>query len=144
MKQNQPQPDLGYTLIELVAVFCIFALTLWIAMPALTGSAKSRTLEDATSAMVSVLDQTRIRAMKTGKPASFSVDPEARSYRTDEGTAVALPRGVALEAHNGTRLVVFHPDGTANDAQFLLRTSRSGARVGIDWLTGRATVAFDR
>lgn len=133
----------GFTLLEVLAALLIAGLSLWIALPLLTGSSKSRVLQDVTSAFVTKLDQTRARAMTSGKPASFLIDAASRTYRTDDGAETALPRGMVIET-SGTSLVVFRPDGTATEATFDLRNGRTGARIGIDWLTGRATVTFDR
>jgi prepilin-type N-terminal cleavage/methylation domain-containing protein len=134
----------GFTLLEVLAALLIASIGLWIALPMLTGSSKARVLQDATSAFVTKLDQTRSRAMTTGKPASFLIDPASRSYQTEDGAATTLPRGMVIEASDGPSLIVFRPDGTATEANFDLRNGRAEARIGIDWLTGRATVTFDK
>ena len=134
----------GFTLLEVLAALLIASLGLWIVLPMLTGSSKERALQDATSAFVTKLDQTRSRALTTGKPASFLIDAASRTYRTDDGAATALPHGMVIEPSGGSSLIVFRPDGTATEANFALRNGRAEARIGIDWLTGRATVTFDR
>jgi prepilin-type N-terminal cleavage/methylation domain-containing protein len=144
MTMESDRSAAGFTLIEVLAALMIASIGLWIALPLLTGSSKARVLQDATSTFVTKLDQTRSRAMTTGKPASFLVDAASRSYQTDDGIATTLPRGMLIDASNGPSLIVFRPDGTATEATFDLRNGRAGARIGIDWLTGRATVAFDR
>lgn len=141
----QPRPqDAGFTLLELLAALLIASLGLWIALPMLTGSTKTRALQDATSAIVTTLDQTRSRAMTTGKPTTFVIDAASRTYRTEDGVPTTLPSGLQIDAYGGRALVLFHPDGTATEATFALHSGRAEARVGIDWLTGRATVTFDR
>jgi prepilin-type N-terminal cleavage/methylation domain-containing protein len=141
--------DDGFTLLEMVAAIAIVATSLLLAVPLLSSSSKTRVLQDATSALVAELDQARNRAMATGKPTTVSIDPVLRSYWTDGGfTATKLPRGMAIDrpddSASGPMFLIFKPDGTATDATFGLRFGRSGARIGIDWVTGRVAVAFDR
>ncbi|OYW53357.1 MAG: hypothetical protein B7Y80_08660 [Hyphomicrobium sp. 32-62-53] len=144
MKQSRSPPDAGFTLLELLASLVIAAIALVVAIPALTGSKSDRAIKTTTSALISKIDQTRTRAMTSGRPVSFSIDPDLRGYRADDSDIVALPPGMTFSAENGPQLIVFRPDGTATPAQFGLQHGRVKARVGIDWLTGRASVAFER
>lgn len=144
MKLSRSTPDAGFTLLELLASLAIAAVALVVTIPALTGSRSDRAIKTTTSAIIAKIDQTRTRAMTSGRPASFSIDPDSRGYRADDGDIVALPVGMTFSTASGPQLIVFRPDGTATPAEFGLQHGRVKARLGIDWLTGRASVAFER
>jgi prepilin-type N-terminal cleavage/methylation domain-containing protein len=144
MKLSRSTPDAGFTLLELLASLAIAAVALVVTIPALTGSRSDRAIKTTTSAIIAKIDQTRSRAMTSGRPASFSIDPDSRGYRADDGDIVALPVGMTFSTASGPQHIVFRPDGTATPADFGLQHGRVKAHLGIDWLTGRASVAFER
>jgi type II secretion system protein H len=144
MMRHRTTRDDGFTLLELLAVLIIAAAALAFAMPVITGSRGERAIRTTTSAIVATLNQTRSRAMTTGRPVSFSIDTTLRAYRWDDGETVELPAGMTFSTSGGPQLIVFRPDGTATPAEFGLNQGRLGARIGVDWLTGRASVSFER
>jgi type II secretion system protein H len=145
MSSRAPRRESGFTVLELLAALAIVAVGLSLVMPRLAGARATRSLEDATSALVLHLEQARSRAMASGKSVLVSIDPVSRSYASDAGAGRRLPRGVVIDGSAPAPLqVIFHPDGTATDRAFALRADGARARVGVDWLTGRVTVAFER
>lgn len=144
MTHHRATLDGGFTLLELLAGLVIAAAAVALAIPVLSGTRGERAIKTTTSAIVATLDQTRSRAMASGRPVSFTIDPALRAYGSDDNDMVALPAGMTVWTAGGPQLIVFRPDGTATPAEFALNQGRSGARIGIDWLTGRASVSFER
>jgi general secretion pathway protein H len=144
MMPRRASSDGGFTLLELLAALIIASAALAFVVPLFTGSGNAKAVQKAASTLLAKLDQTRSKAMSAGKPVSFTIDPATRSYRTDDGAGAALPSGISFSSLSTPQLIVFRPDGTATPAQFGLRKGRARADVGIDWLTGRASVSFSR
>jgi Tfp pilus assembly protein FimT len=136
--------DGGFTYLEMLVVLVILTLGLRVGLPAMSGAQHSRAIQSAASSFIAKLSQTRTRAMTTGQPMALTIDPSSGSYQTDAGDTVRLPAGMGLDAANGPVLILFRPDGTATPSTINLRYGSAGARIGIDWLTGRASVAFTR
>jgi general secretion pathway protein H len=152
----------GFTLIEIVVVLVILGLVLGVVVS--RGPMRSRTLElrGVASQVAETLRLARSRAIAANHPVRVIVDVDRRSYRIDTLPAQTLPPGVSVavvaigEETAGKRLgaIRFDPDGSASGGRIELTQAAqaapgaaapaSGARkvqVGVDWLTGRVSVA---
>lgn len=140
--------DSGFTLIEVLVVVAILALSVGII--AGRGPARSPGLEarGAADQVARGLRLARSRAIAGNHAVAFTLDVARRSFRVGDAPWQALPPTLdlgmlaAAEAAPDPALgrIVFAPDGGATGGSI-----RVGAlTIGVDWLSGRVTVADAR
>ncbi|MCS4510971.1 GspH/FimT family pseudopilin [Xylophilus ampelinus] len=131
---------------ELLVVFAIGALIVGLAPLAFQSLRESSEYRDTLRSLVAGMRQARWRAMSEGRETRFSVDLRRRTYGIDGSAQHALARQLTLHASvadqelqaDSVASIRFLPGGGASGGSFdLLRSSGSGVRVRVDWLTGR-------
>ena len=136
----------GFTLVELLVVFAIGALIVGIAPLAFQSLRESTEYRDTLRSLISDMRQARWRAMSEGRETLFSVDLRQRTYGIEGAPPHSLAQALTLRATvadqelqaNAVASIRFLPGGGASGGSFdLLRSSGSGVRVRVDWLTGR-------
>lgn len=97
----------------------------------------------AASRVVGTLRLARAHAIAEDRPVLVRLDGARHALLVD-GAAEALPAGlaVALVAPGGA--IRFAPDGSASGGSIRLAASAEARLVGVDWLTGRVTIAGPR
>jgi general secretion pathway protein H len=147
--RGRPRQSGGFTLIELVVALAVlgFALLLVTGYRPLWSSRLA--LEATADEVASGLRQARSEAIADNRPVQFMVDAMGHRYRVGS----ALPR--ALPAHLSVSLLTitaarrsireggiqFNPDGSSTGGRIMLADGRRRVAVGVDWLTGRVSVA---
>ena len=139
----------GFTLIEVLVVLAILAFSF--VLVAGYRPPWSRGLEiDATAAMLAAdLRLARSEAIAANRPAAFELDVEGRRYRGGSAPIRALPARLAVEllTISGERQssvsgrIRFHPDGSSTGGRIVLADGSRRVAIGVDWLTGRISVA---
>jgi general secretion pathway protein H len=139
----------GFTLIELIVTLAIlgFALVLIAGYRAPWSSALG--LKGAAAELASGLRLARSQAIADDRPVAFELDLADHRYRVGDGPAHALPGQLSIElltvaGENRGRVVGdirFNPDGSSTGGRITLADGRLRVAVGVDWLTGRVTVA---
>ena len=143
----------GFTLIELIVVLVIMGLML--ALILTHGPMRSPTLQirAAAAEVAQELRAARARAIALNRPVSFLLDPIGHEYRVDNAAPQFLPSELQLamltvagksSQTRGIGAISFAPDGSSSGGRIEL--ARDGLRllVGVDWLTGRVSVADAR
>lgn len=142
----------GFTLIELIVVLAVLGLALalfarykapWSAALGLRGTAAE---------LAQQLRLARAEAIARDRPVEFALDLADRRYRVGEGPAHALPADVAIrlvtiagERRGAAAAAIrFNPDGSASGGRIALAAGGRSIAVGVDWLTGKVTVAETR
>ncbi|HEX3954185.1 MAG TPA: GspH/FimT family pseudopilin [Stellaceae bacterium] len=129
----------GFTLIEIMVVLAILALTLGLVMPYL-GSSLSGTAQRAAIAELRVaLRGAGDTAITQGRTVSFRADPgggywiDRRYYRL-AGAATHLRLAVA-----GGGQIAFYPWGGSSGGHIWIDTAQQRRDIAVDAVTGRAT-----
>ncbi|HEY6833384.1 MAG TPA: GspH/FimT family pseudopilin [Pseudolabrys sp.] len=137
----------GFTLLEMVAVMAIIALTASLTLSTLSGTGRVQ-LKAVAMRTATLLRHERLSAILTGQVRQVSLDGESRSFVGDSGETVAIPRDVALdllgtdEEWSGRRAVVrFYPDGASTGAALTLSREKAGYDIRVNWYTGSVAVA---
>jgi general secretion pathway protein H len=139
----------GFTLLEMIIVLVILGLVIGIA--ASRGPARSHRLEvrGLVAAVAEALRGARGRAIAGNHPVLVAVNGERRRIAVEGGPTIEVPATLNLEAAVGprekseTKLVGFRfaPDGSSTGARILFADGERHIRVGVDWLTGRVSIA---
>ena len=94
----------------------------------------------------------RSEAILSNRPVAFDLDPIGHRYRVGTGAPRRLPADLAIElltisgeardARQGD--IRFNPDGSSTGGRITLIDGQRRIGVGVDWLTGRVSVADGR
>ena len=139
----------GFTLIEMIVVLVVVGLILGLVMA--RGPMRSRTLETraAARAIAQSLRDARARAIAANHPVEFTLDLGRHSFRVDAGAANELPPWLGLSVgtvpggsfDNRIAGIRFAPDGSSSGGQIEVASGKLRLDIGVDWLTGRVSVA---
>lgn len=143
------RPSDGFTLIELLATLAIlgFALVLVAGYKAPWSSALG--LEGTAADLASGLRLARSEAIASNRPVAFALDLAGHRYRVGDGAPRRLPADLSIELLTITGEqraatagdIRFNPDGSSTGGRIALVDGRRRVAVGVDWLTGRVTIA---
>lgn len=120
----------------------IIALTATLVFTALPGTGRVQ-LKALALQTAALLRRERLDAILTGRSRLVSIDGKSRTFVTDDGDRLAIPRDVAVdilgvdEQWSGRQSVVrFLPDGASSGA--VMKLSREGAiyEIRVNWYTG--------
>jgi prepilin-type N-terminal cleavage/methylation domain-containing protein len=119
--------EAGFTLLELIAVLAIVGLSLLLVVPRLMPPVGTRAGEVAAGLARGLLEA-RDDALAGARV--VRVEPQAllRSLRAED---------VSIEGD----VVEFYPDGGSSGGGFTIAAGERGARISVDPLTGRPSVA---
>lgn len=149
----QHASDRGFTLLELVAVMAILALTVTVALPRAQWAPAGQSVRLAVTEIAAALKAARAHAMRANAEARVVVDGSARRVVADgQARALTLPRGILVawdvSAMDRVRAdaaqIRFKPDGTSSGGTFRISAQRQTAIIRVDWLTGRTDVTWSR
>jgi general secretion pathway protein H len=141
--------EAGFTLIEVIVTLAIlgFALVLIVGYRAPWSAALG--LRGTAAELASQLRFARSEAVLRNRPVSFEIDLAAHRYRVGNQPARQLPLRYEIvlltitgERRDTTRGDIrFNADGTSTGGRVALSDGTRNMAVGVDWLTGRVTVA---
>jgi general secretion pathway protein H len=139
----------GYTLIELLAVLAILSLTLVLIAGYRPSWSTGLGLDGTANELASGLRLARSEAIRSNRPVAFDLDVAGHRYRVGAGTPRRLSSKLSIElltisgearsADAGD--IRFNPDGSSTGGRILLAETGRRVAVGVDWLTGRVSVA---
>lgn len=141
-------PQLGFTLLELLVVISLMTLVIGITAANFQRGTPTAELKSESRKLVSLLRQTRSRAMSESRILGFIADGEGRGYRlTPKGNVSVLPDGMDLSVngenpHTGIKPeeILFFPDGSSSGGQLHILSSVGERTIEVNWLTGEVSL----
>lgn len=141
-------PARGFTLLETLLVVALLAVAAALAAAAVTGGFRGMELRSTAKEMAAQLRYTRARAISTGQPQRFTVDPAAHTWTAPNGRDGEIPPRLSItftgarevEPAEGQGAVLFFPDGAATGGRITLEVDGAARRIDVAWLTGEVTV----
>jgi len=139
----------GFTLIEVVVTLAILGLALVLVAGYKPPWSSGLGLKGTASELASGLRLARSEAIASNRPVRFDLDVTGLVYRVGAGADRRLPANLSIELLTITgenrRASVgdirFNPDGSSTGGRIILAEGARRTAVGVDWLTGRVSVA---
>lgn len=134
----------GFTLIEMLVVLTILALTTTLIVPLVSGGSEGARLQMAASDLASAFRLTRSAAITRNTDMSLIIDVNKRTF----GSAVVSQRSFApdidakltfaagLGSGRSDGRFQFFPDGSSTGGDVTLSLRGKQTRLCVDWLTG--------
>jgi general secretion pathway protein H len=143
----------GFTLIEMIVVLAVLGLVAGLVLS--RGPPRSAALEmrAAANAVAQTLRVARTRAIMSNQRVMVALDPRTATLRVGVGAPRSLPAGVTMSVITTADLastgagtagpagIAFLPDGSSSGGRVELATGTRHMQVGVDWLTGRVSIA---
>ena len=147
------RPDLnrcsGFTLIEVIVTLAILGFALVLVAGYKPPWSSGLGLRGTASELASGLRLARSEAIASNRPVRFDLDVTGHVYRVGTGADRRLPANLSIElltiTGENNRASVgdirFNPDGSSTGGRIILAEGTRRTAVGVDWLTGRVSVA---
>ena len=139
----------GFSLIELLVVLAVMGFVLALIVGYRTPWSSGLSLEGTAAELASGLRLARSQAIADNRPVALALDLSGHRYRIGGDPPRSLPSklSIGLLTVNGERRSVtlgdirFNPDGSSTGGRITLADGGRRVAVGVDWLTGRVTIA---
>jgi general secretion pathway protein H len=139
----------GFTLIEVIVTLAVLGLALVLITGYKAPWSRGLGLKGTAAELASGLRLARSQAIVRNRPVALDLDLSGHRYRVDDGALRTLPANMAIElltvaGENRGRSegeIRFNPDGSSTGGRISLAEGGRKVAVGVDWLTGRVTVA---
>ena len=141
--------DAGVSLLELLVVLAILAITFALSANSIRGAGNLARLQPMAQRMAADLRLARTISIARSRSIKINVDASACTYYIEtRGTTSIRPCAIALApgaaganpALSNSAEIAFFPDGSSTGGQFTLSDKRTAYTLRIDWLTGAVTV----
>lgn len=139
----------GFTLLELLVVLALLAMTYALIPPMFNVGGSTAELKAGARQVAAGLRNARSQAITSRDEATLTLDVEARSFRiSGDGKTRSLPRqaqigvftaqGEVLDA--STAAIRFYPDGSSTGGRVTLAMGERKFHIDVDWLTGQVEI----
>jgi general secretion pathway protein H len=139
----------GFTLIEVIVTLAILGFALVLVAGYKPPWSSGLGLKGTASELASGLRLARSEAIAGNRPVAFDLDVTGHVYRVGAGAARRLPANLSIELLTITGEkraasvgdIRFNPDGSSTGGRIALADGKQRVAVGVEWLTGRVSVA---
>ncbi len=139
----------GFSLIELLVVLAVMGLAMALFVGYRAPWSRALGLQGTAAELASGLRLARSQAIADNHPVAFALDVASHRYRIGGDPPRPLPpkMSIALLTINGEKSsatsgdIRFNPDGSSSGGRITLADGSRRVAVGVDWLTGRVSVA---
>jgi general secretion pathway protein H len=139
----------GFTLIEVIVTLAILGFALILVVGYRPPWSRGLGLEATAAELASGLRLARSEAIAENRSVAFDLDVTGHRYRIGGGTERRLPADLSIalltiageQRSPSTGDIRFHPDGSSTGGRISLALGQRHLAVGVDWLTGRISVA---
>jgi general secretion pathway protein H len=146
---RQISPSAGFTLIEMIVVLAILGMTLVLFTTYRPPWNRTLSADGAVSHLAADLRLARSQAIASNRPVLVSVDLPGHQYRVGAGDVRHIPSELRIEIltianeRQSERVadIRFNPDGSSTGGRIVLADDRRSINIGVDWLTGRVSIA---
>ena len=126
----------GFTLVELLAVLFIIAVSTAVVGVSLGRSLEKERLRQEVTGVRNLMAHARDRALTERRPVTFFVQAEGGLYGLEGGRTLKVGRGLSFKED---ALLVFFPKGNSTGGEVLLSSPEGRQyRVQVDPVTGEA------
>ena len=141
-------PQRGFTLLEILLVMALIAAISLVIAGATMGGFDRLRLDSTAKEIASELRHARARALASGEPQQFVIDPRARTWQSAEDRGGKIPDTLRVEFTGarevqpaaGIGAIVFFGDGASTGGRVQLRFRDVAWQVDVAWLTGEVTL----
>jgi general secretion pathway protein H len=138
----------GMSLVEILLVMALIAATGLLAAGILTGGFDRMELRSSAREVAAQLRFARTRAIATGMPQRFTIDPAARAWQGAEGNGGELPASLQVQFTGAREVqpsadvgaIVFFGDGASTGGRVQLRMRDAAWNIDVAWLTGEVSL----
>lgn len=138
----------GFSLLEVMLVMALIAIIGVLAAMAMTGGIERTQLRSSAKEIASALRHARARAIATGQPQGFAIDPGARAWTTTADDKGDIPARIEVvftgarevQPATGTGAIMFFSDGASTGGRVQLRYRDAAWDIEVGWLVGDVSV----
>lgn len=139
-----PSKCAGVSLLEMLLVVALIALASLLAAVALSGGFAGMQLRSSAKEIATQLRYTRTRALSTGEPQRFVIDPRGRSWQAPGERSGEIPEALGVvftgarqtQPSRGEGAIVFFEDGASTGGRIQLNRESAAWNIDVAWLTG--------
>ena len=138
----------GFSLLEVLLVMVLIAATGALAAGVVGGGLARMELRGSARAVATELRFARARALATGVPQTFEIDPAAHAWQGADGRSGELPDSLRIhfigarevQPAEGVGAIMFFGDGASTGGRVQLGREGAGFDIDVAWLTGEVSV----
>lgn len=135
----------GVSLLEMLLVVALIAAASVLAAAAFSGGVGGMQLRSAAKEIAAQLRYTRTRAISSGAPQTFVIDPRAHTWQAPDGRSGEIPADLRvaftgarqLQPSPGEGAIVFFADGASTGGRVQVGLKGAAWNIDVAWLTGQ-------
>ena len=143
-----PMNSAGFTLLELLLVLVIMALTVGVVGAKFSSALEGVRWKRSAWELVGVMRSSRGLAVTEGRVIDFSVNPQTRQYQWSDEPPRDWPAGISLDLQTGNwtppdgalEAIYFYPDGSSSGGSVAVISPRGDIMISVNWLTGGVSI----